>query len=360
MRSFADSNCTSAHTARDKRPVRRLRRGPGRSEQSSAMSRACPADGEPSSSLGRLHHHRDAGHRRVGEQLARTAADADRARADRRVPVALRAAPVQRVVGVHQPEPARADGRRPARRGSPSSRPARPGRARPPRRGRCRSRRRPAGGPPARPGRGRGPRRWRRATCRRRRSARSAAAARRPAARRAPAAAARAAGAAPPRTGPRRRRSRRARRRPRSRAAAPRAQVVRDRGDRLLDRRLGGRADVDQERRVDERRARPARRSPAVNSASCVGSPAVSFQPRGLPTKTCTAPGADGVGVGQAALGQAALDLDVRADRRQPECAAAPSERHQDPHRGALVDDLAGRRASAGAPCCRRTASRAP
>ena len=34
----------------------------------------------------------------------------------------------------------------------------------------------------------------------------------------------------------------------------------------------------------------PRSAQPAVNSASCFGSPAVSFQPRGLPTKTCTAP----------------------------------------------------------------------
>ena len=33
----------------------------------------------------------------------------------------------------------------------------------------------------------------------------------------------------------------------------------------------------------------PRSAQPAVNSASCLGSPGVSFQPRGLPTKTCTA-----------------------------------------------------------------------
>jgi hypothetical protein len=33
----------------------------------------------------------------------------------------------------------------------------------------------------------------------------------------------------------------------------------------------------------------PRSAQPAVNSASCFGSPPVSRQPRGLPTKTCTA-----------------------------------------------------------------------
>ena len=60
------------------------------------------------------------------------------------------------------------------------------------------------------------------------------------------------------------------------------------------------------------------------------GSPAVSRQPRGLPTNTCTAAGADRVGVGEAALGEAALDLDVRADRRAgsaTSCTATGSTR---------------------------------
>ena len=74
------------------------------------MSRLWPADGEPSQLGRRLHHHGDAGHRRVCQQLAERR-DPDRARADRRVPVALGAARVQRVVGVHQPEPAGPDRR---------------------------------------------------------------------------------------------------------------------------------------------------------------------------------------------------------------------------------------------------------
>ena len=149
-------------------------------------------------------------------------ADADRARADRRVPVALGAAVVQRVVGVHQPQPARAHGghqgverrRHPARRGEVV--PGGPGVAGVEadaeqrvvvQRGEVRAE--------VLDGRGQRP-------CRRPRSARRAAGARRRAGRRAPAAAARAADAARPRSGPRRRRSRRARPRPRSRAAAPR------------------------------------------------------------------------------------------------------------------------------------------
>jgi hypothetical protein len=50
-------------------------------------------------------------------------------------------------------------------------------------------------------------------------------------------------------------------------------QVVGDRGDRLLD--------------VNDGTPRSAQ--PSTNSASCFGSPAVSFQPRGLPTNTWTA-----------------------------------------------------------------------
>ena len=99
----------------------------------------------------------------------------------------------------------------------------------------------------------------------------------------------------------------------------------------------------------------PRSAQPAVKAASCCGSPAVSFQPRGLPTKTCTARGGDGVGVGESAPGQAALDLDVRADRGARVVQGHGHEASPGSSRWNPVDGLAGRRATAGAPCCRRT-----
>ena len=102
--------------------------------------RAAMSAAWPTALAGGLHDHRYAGGRRVREQLGEGGL-ADAALADVLVPVAGRAARVLRVVGVDQPQPVRADRGRPARPGSPSCRPARPGRGRPPRRGRCRSRR---------------------------------------------------------------------------------------------------------------------------------------------------------------------------------------------------------------------------
>ena len=219
--------------------------------RSRAMSRAWPAVGEPSSSLGVS----TTTGTPATEGWASSSANGPHRSIPRRSWCAGRAWSRTR-------RASRWRGRAPAGRGprsppgsraSPSSRPVRRGRARRPRRGRCRSRRRAAGGSRVRRSRGRVPRRSRRAPSRRRPWARRAAAERRPAGRRAPAGAARAADAARPRSGRRRRRSPRARPRPRSRAAR-RGQVVRDAGDRLLDGGLGGGADVDQERRVHERR----------------------------------------------------------------------------------------------------------
>ena len=201
--------------------------------------------------------------------------DADRARADRRVPVAGRAAGVQRVVGVHQAEPAGADGgdQRVEGRGHPARHgevvPGRPGVAgveadAEPRvavqrgevgpevldRGGQRPARRPRVGSTS----SRGP---------------SVAAA-----RRAAAAAARAAGAARRRSGPRRPRSRRAR--------PPRGSRARRRGRRACASvaidcstvASVGEPTLTRQRRVDEGRARRARRSRRRNAASWRGSPA--------------------------------------------------------------------------------------
>ena len=251
------------------------------------MSRAWPADGDPSSSLGVS---TTSGTPAIDGWASSSAngSEPDRALADGRVPVALGAALVERVVGVHEPEPAGADRRlegverrrHPARDGEVVS-----------------------GGPRVagveadadlrvvlqrRQVRAEVLDRSRPATSRRRRSARSAGAARGRGARRAPAAAARAAAGAPPRSGPRRRRSRRAPR-PRHPSRVPRARLcameaidcstVAAVGEPTLTRNG-----------VWTNDGTPRSRQPAVNSSSCSGSPAVSFQPRGLPTKTCTAP----------------------------------------------------------------------
>jgi hypothetical protein len=92
-------------------------------------------------------------------------------------------------------------------------------------------------------------------------------------------------------------------------------QVVRDRGDRLLDGRLCRRPDVDQVRGVDERRD-------AALAAAFHEQRVLLRVARGQPPAARVAdedlhgPGPDGVGVGEAALCQAALDLELRADRR--------------------------------------------
>jgi hypothetical protein len=92
-------------------------------------------------------------------------------------------------------------------------------------------------------------------------------------------------------------------------------QVVRDRRDRLLHRRLGRGPDVDQERRVDERGQAALRAAGGEQGilARCAGGqpPAPRVADEHL-DGAC----ADRVGVGQPAGGQPALDLDVRADRR--------------------------------------------
>ena len=210
------------HFVRPRGRLRRLRRrGSGQAVAQGSQAGRCrargPADGEPSSSLG------------VSTTTGTPAIDGcasssrergrtDRARADRRVPVPLGAALVERVVGVHQPEPARADGR--LERVERRRHPARDGQVVP-------GRPRVAGveadadqrvvlqrgqvGPEVLDGRGE-----RLAAAGRRLDQQPRPAVRQR--RRAPAAAARAAGAAPRRTGPHRRPTRRARRRRGSRA----------------------------------------------------------------------------------------------------------------------------------------------
>ena len=99
----------------------------------------------------------------------------DPALADRLVPVPGRAALVLGVVRVDQLQPVRSRRSPPARPGWPSCRPGWPGRARPPRRGRCRSRRPATGGGRPPPGTARGPAPSRPDCARHRRSARPAA-----------------------------------------------------------------------------------------------------------------------------------------------------------------------------------------
>jgi hypothetical protein len=101
-------------------------------------------------------------------------------------------------------------------------------------------------------------------------------------------------------------------------AAEPGAagQVVGDRGDRLLDGRLGGGADVHEERGVDERRHRPL--GAALDEQGVLLRVAAGELPAArVAHEHLDGAGADGVGVGQPALGEAAPDLDVRPDRRR-------------------------------------------
>ena len=92
-------------------------------------------------------------------------------------------------------------------------------------------------------------------------------------------------------------------------------EVVRDRGDRLLVRRGGGRAEVDQVRRVDEDpHAALGRRRPEAPRRSA-GSPAECAQPRGLPTKTWKVSQPTASALASAPVDEALADGDVGADR---------------------------------------------
>ena len=66
----------------------------------------------------------------------------------------------------------------------------------------------------------------------------------------------------------------------------------------------------------------PRSAQPAVKAASWAGVAGGQLPAAGVADEDLDGPGPGGVGVGQPALGQPALDLDVRADgRRDPGCA---------------------------------------
>src|SRR3954464_12797733 len=93
---------------------------------------------------------------------------------------------------------------------------------------------------------------------------------------------------------------------------------------------------------------RPRSAQPAVNAASCRGSPALALQPRGLPTNPCTARAPSAPAQARPPLASRPLiwmcapiggstELGSITERR------SPAERGQDGHRAADVDGLPGR-----------------